>query len=100
MSDPPDRAEQTDPPEDLPVPSSAPGSGAGRGRTPRLTLTGRHPPGTEPGCLLLQGYLLVGGPRDLLTGGGRVRVTGQLQPDLMTTCQQGTPLVVESARPA
>jgi hypothetical protein len=74
--------------EDLPTP----------GRT--LTLTGIPEPAVEAGGLLLDGYLLVGGPRELLAGGERVRVTGRVQPDLMTIWQQGTPLVVETAEPA
>jgi hypothetical protein len=57
-------------------------------------------PGVEPGCLLLQGYLLLGGPRELLRDGAQVKVTGRVQPDLVTTCQQGTPFVVEAAEPA
>ena len=77
------------------TPGGTPGSKPGR-----LTLTGTVRPGVEADCLLLQGYLLVGGPRDLLHGGGRVKVTGRVQPDLMTTCQQGTPFVVEAAEPA
>ncbi|MFE9203694.1 hypothetical protein [Micromonospora sp. NPDC007230] len=64
------------------------------------TLTGTLQAGVEPGCLLLDGNLLVGGPRDVLKAGARVTVTGHSQPDLMTTCQQGTPFVVESAKPA
>ena len=36
--------------------------------------------------------------RELLTAGALVTVTGRVEPDLMTTCQQGTPLIVESAR--
>lgn len=65
-----------------------------------MTLTGTVTAGVEPNCLLLDGYLLVGGPRDVVRSGARVTVTGRVQPDLMTTCQQGTPLVVESARSA
>ena len=68
------------------------------GRT--LTLTGTPEPAVEAGGLLLDGYLLVGGPRDLLGGGRPVRVTGRVQPDLLTIWQQGTPFVVESAEPA
>ena len=68
------------------------------GRT--LTLTGTPEPAVEAGGLLLDGYLLVGGPRELLGGGRRVRVTGRVQPDLLTIWQQGTPFVVESAEPA
>ena len=74
--------------EDLPTP----------GRT--LTLTGIPEPAVEAGGLLLDGYLLVGGPRELLGSSRRVRVTGRVQPDLMTIWQQGTPFVVESAEPA
>jgi hypothetical protein len=75
-------------------------SGAPESKPGPLTLTGTVRPGVEPDCLLLQGYLLVGGPRELLRGGGRVKVTGRVQPGLMTTCQQGTPFVVEAAEPA
>jgi hypothetical protein len=64
------------------------------------TLTGTLQAGVEPGCLLLDGNLLVGGPRDVLKAGARVTVTGRTQPDLMTTCQQGTPFVVDTAKPA
>ncbi len=63
-----------------------------------LTLTGTVSSGVEPGCLLLDSYLLLGGPGDVLKPGARVTVTGQAQPDLITTCQQGTPFVVESAK--
>ena len=65
-----------------------------------LTLTGTVTPGVEPGCLLIDGYLLVDGPRDVLRAGNRVTVTGRVEPDLMTTCQQGTPLRVQSAKRA
>ncbi|MFF5177477.1 hypothetical protein ACFY2Q_05560 [Micromonospora sp. NPDC000316] len=61
-------------------------------------ITGTVTPGVEPNCLLLDGYLLIGGPRDVLTSGGRVTVTGRVEAGMMTTCQQGTPFVVEGAR--
>lgn len=61
------------------------------------TLTGRVESGVEANCLLLDGYLLLGGPRDVLTAGATVTVTGKIQPDMMTTCQQGIPFVVEKA---
>ncbi|MFR9776300.1 hypothetical protein ACL02O_09575 [Micromonospora sp. MS34] len=84
----------TVPPTTKPTgPSLPPGPGA-------QTLTGTVEAGVEPNCLLLDGYLLVGGPRDVLRPGTKVTVTGQAQPDMMTTCQQGTPFVVEAARPA
>jgi hypothetical protein len=62
------------------------------------TLTGTISGGVEPNCLVLDGYLLVGGPRDVLTAGARVTVTGRVEPGMMTTCQQGTPFTVETAR--
>jgi hypothetical protein len=61
------------------------------------TLIGTITEGVESGCLLLSGYLLVGGPRDVLTTGQAVRVTGHEEPRLQTTCQQGIPFVVETA---
>ncbi|WP_422738323.1 hypothetical protein ACN263_03165 [Micromonospora sp. WMMD729] len=60
-------------------------------------LTGTITAGVEPNCVLLDGYLLVGGPRDVLTPGATVTVTGRVEKGTMTTCQQGTPFVVESA---
>jgi hypothetical protein len=66
----------------------------------KLTLTGIPEPAVEAGGLLLDGYLLIGGPRALLAEGRRVRVTGRVQPDLLTIWQQGTPFVVETAEPA
>jgi hypothetical protein len=71
----------------------------------QLTATGTIREGVEPGCLLLdadQGgnYLLVGGDRDGLRTGARVQVTGRLARDLLSTCQQGEPLVVASIAPA
>ncbi|RZT82676.1 hypothetical protein EV382_5986 [Micromonospora violae] len=72
-------------------PSTPPGVGA-------TTLSGTVQGGVEPGCVLLDGYLLLNGPRDVLTPGARVEVTGRVERGMMTTCQQGTPFVVESAR--
>ncbi|WP_247676256.1 hypothetical protein, partial [Micromonospora sp. M51] len=71
-------------------PSTPPGVGA-------TTVSGTVQGGVEPGCVLLGEYLLLGGPRDVLTPGARVEVTGRVEPGMMTTCQQGTPFVVESA---
>ncbi|MFL6127500.1 MAG: hypothetical protein ACJ73E_00350 [Mycobacteriales bacterium] len=64
-----------------------------------LTLTGVPEPAVEAGGVLLDGYLLIGGPRELLGAGRPVRVTGRVQPDLLTIWQQGTPFVVETAEP-
>ncbi|MFK3982927.1 hypothetical protein ACI2K4_21425 [Micromonospora sp. NPDC050397] len=84
-------------PTGRPTPSKSPGGSAPTGT---MTVTGVVTPGVEPNCLLIDNYLLVNGPRDQLRSGARVTVTGRLQPGLMTTCQQGTPLLVESVRPA
>jgi hypothetical protein len=76
----------------------APGGG-------QLAVTGTVREGVEPGCLLLEAdrggsYLLVGGDRAELRAGTRVQVTGRLARDLLSTCQQGEPLVVGSVKPA
>jgi hypothetical protein len=63
-------------------------------------LTGTVRAGVEPNCLLLDEYLLVGGPRDVLKPGARVVVTGRVAPDVMSTCMQGTPFLVDRAQPA
>ncbi|KHF45625.1 hypothetical protein MINT15_08420 [Saccharomonospora viridis] len=54
--------------------------------------------GVEPNCLVLvtdeQEYLLVNaGPE--VRPGARVVVRGTPEPDLVTTCMQGVPLVVD-----
>ena len=70
-----------------------------------VTVTGTVREGVEPGCLLLDAdggtrYLLVGGERAELAPGGRVAVTGRVDRDLLSTCQQGEPLVVASIEAA
>ncbi|WP_422774921.1 hypothetical protein ACN28C_00980 [Plantactinospora sp. WMMC1484] len=61
------------------------------------TLSGTVRAGVEPNCVLLENYLLVGGPREVLVPGARVTVTGEVRAGLMTTCQQGTPFMVRIA---
>lgn len=63
-----------------------------------VTLTGTVTAGTEPGCLLLDGYLLLGGPPDVLVPGQAVAVIGAPAPDAVTTCMEGIPFQVVSAR--
>jgi hypothetical protein len=80
-------------------PTTAPASGKSQ-----LTATGTLRDGVEPGCVLLEAdqgtvYLLVGGDRGKLSAGGRVQVTGMLAPDLLSTCQEGKPLLVSSIKP-
>ncbi|BCL15680.1 hypothetical protein [Micromonospora sagamiensis] len=88
---PPTERQPTEWPPGGPGASSAPGG---------ATITGTVTSGVEPGCLLLGEYLLVGGPRDMIKSGAKLTVTGRVQPDLMTTCQQGTPFLVDSVRRA
>ncbi|MGN9774282.1 hypothetical protein ACTMS0_00660 [Micromonospora sp. H33] len=87
-------------PTTVPVPTVSPKRPGGPTKPPPVgaaTLTGTVESGVEPGCLLLDGYLLIGGPRDVIAAGATVTVTGKIQPDLMTTCQQGIPFLVETA---
>jgi hypothetical protein len=70
-----------------------------------VTVTGTVMAGVEPGCLLLEDqaggrFLLVGGERAQLAPGRRVAVTGRVDRGLLSTCQQGEPLVVASIAPA
>ena len=71
----------------------------------QATVTGTVREGVEPNCLLLDAdggerYLLVGGERAELRPGSRVAVTGRVDRKLLSTCQQGVPLVVASIEPA
>ena len=88
------------------VPTTRPGQATGPARpSGKVTVTGTVRAGVEPGCLLLdaeggQRYLLVGGDRAELRAGSRVAVTGRVDRNLLSTCQQGEPLVVASIEPA
>ncbi|WP_053207521.1 hypothetical protein [Jiangella muralis] len=61
-----------------------------------VELIGFPTPGVEAGCWLLDGYLLMGGDQELIASGREVQITGEVQTDVLTTCQQGTPLRVDS----
>ncbi len=70
-----------------------------------VTVTGTVTEGVEPNCLLLDAgggrqYLLVGGDRSELQAGARVAVTGRVDRGLLSTCQQGEPLVVSGIEQA
>src|SRR5688572_479176 len=76
------------------VPVTTAPAGKPAGKVERVT--GRVEAGVEAGCKLLVadsggGYLLLGGPADVLKEGARVEVEGTVEPGLMTTCQQGRP---------
>lgn len=81
------------------TPGTAPPTATAQGP---VRLRGTLRAGVEPGCLLLdaeQGgsYLLLGEQRPRLPEGAEVEVSGVLE-RIRTTCQQGTPLRVVSAR--
>jgi hypothetical protein len=65
-----------------------------------VTIDGVIEPGVEPGCKILTAgttkYLVLGG--DDVPLGVPVRVEGTLQPGVLSTCQQGTPLRVTSVK--
>jgi hypothetical protein len=89
------------------VPTTLPGNPATTAPAPpagEVTVTGVVAEGVEAGCLLLDGggqrYLLVGGDRGQLRTGARVTVTGRVDRGLLSTCQQGEPLVVSAVEPA
>jgi hypothetical protein len=94
------RGDPTLPPPQRPSQTLTPG---GPGVTPEgglMTITGTITEGVEVGCLLLDGYLLIGGDKQVIRAGAQVTVTGQIRPDIMTTCQQGTPFQVRTVKPA
>ena len=63
-----------------------------------MSIRGTIRDGVEAGCVLLatdtKTYLLIGGDRSALKAGVQLTVFGTPEPDLMTTCQQGTPFRV------
>jgi hypothetical protein len=70
------------------------------------TLSGTVTAGVEPNCLVLSGdgatHLLVFHDESLRSAakvGTVVTVVGKARPELMSTCQQGTPFIVTSVRP-
>jgi hypothetical protein len=81
----------TTPATTAPAPSTDPTSGA-------VTVDGVVEKGVEPGCLVLktgsQNYLLQGAQASSAPLAVPVRVTGQVRADLLSYCQQGTPLEV------
>jgi hypothetical protein len=77
------------------------GKGGVSGET---TVVGVVEEGVEHGCMILrtdgQMYQLVGSADPQIKPGARLSVRGRLNPGLVTTCQQGTPLQVVSVQPA
>ena len=82
----------TGPPQDLPGPATK------GGKYSTVRVKGTVSDGVEPGCTLLTSkgvvYLLLWGQNKTHFTGTEIEVEGTVKPDLMTTCQQGTPLVV------
>ena len=68
-----------------------------------VTVTGIVEAGVERGCVILRAgltiYQLVGQDPAIVEG-AKVTVRGRPDPDLVTTCQQGTPLHVIEVTPA
>ncbi|GID93271.1 hypothetical protein Adi01nite_26830 [Amorphoplanes digitatis] len=65
------------------------------------TISGTVTAGVEPGCLLLEDHLLIikdTALKSVAKVGASVTATGEAQPGMMTTCQQGTPFVVATIR--
>jgi hypothetical protein len=90
------------------IPSPVPPSGSSEPSAPsptptgtQLAVTGTVTEGAERGCLVLTDngttYLLLGA-EDQLIPGAVVTFEGTLAEDVMTICQQGTPLQVQSVR--
>ncbi len=91
----PTRADPLPLPDETPAPTGKPGS--------TTTVVGVVAAGVEAGCLVLETgtetlLLLDVGPEDAPEG-ARLRVTGTRAPDVLTTCQQGTPFRVVRAAP-
>src|SRR4029453_9174516 len=113
-SAPPSSAPPSSAPPSSAPPSSAPTapppSGGGTfkpgptgipvGKPRAVTIDGVIEAGVEPGCKVLTAgntkFLILGG--DDVPLGVPVRVEGTLQPGVLSTCQQGTPLRVTSVK--
>ena len=82
-----------------PLPPKSPGNAQGE-----ITVVGVVEDGVERGCKILragdQMYQLVGSADPLITAGARLSVRGRPNPNLVTTCQQGTPFQVVQVQPA
>jgi hypothetical protein len=63
-----------------------------------VNVTGTVTEGNQPGCLLINGYQLVNAPTSLVYAGVRVKLTLEIRTDLVSTCMQGTPALITSAR--
>lgn len=79
--------------------SSKPGSGS------QTTISGTVESGVESGCLVLEHNGTVYGiygsfDSSVVYAGAEVTLHGKVEKDMMTTCQQGTPFVVEDAETA
>lgn len=83
------------------TPPTEPPTSLGDSASAPVTVRGTVTQGVEAGCLMLGSYqLIVTNPehRQVLRPGASVEVGGRPDPGMMTICQQGTPLVVSSAR--
>jgi hypothetical protein len=86
------------PPTGAPILPTLPPTPSLPPRDGELTITGEVIEGVEAGCLLLAtdtgDYLLFGEATEGLQVGATVTLRGQVRPDMMSTCQQGSPFQV------
>lgn len=70
----------------------------------KVVATGTVQEGVEPGCLILDSgrerFVLLAKDKSKLTAGSKVQVTGVRASGQISYCQQGTPLEVQSVKPA
>ncbi|WP_030157073.1 hypothetical protein [Glycomyces sp. NRRL B-16210] len=104
--------ETSDPTEESPVPDETTpyldpslGEPSKSGSSSQTTITGTVESGVEAGCLVLEHEGTVYGiygrfDSSVVFAGAKVTLHGKVDTGMMTTCQQGTPFVVENAESA
>ena len=93
------------PDETTPYLDPSAGSTGKPGPSGEMTLTGTVESGVESGCLVIESEGTVYGifgnyDESVVHAGARVTLSGHTDSGIMSVCQQGTPFVVEQARPA
>ncbi|WP_067497157.1 hypothetical protein [Actinoplanes sp. TFC3] len=67
----------------------------------QTTISGTIGAGVEPNCLVLDNHLLIikdEAQKAIARPGASVTVTGREEPQMMTTCMQGTPFIVSAVQ--
>lgn len=103
----PSPTEETPVPDDETTPYLDPslGESSKAGSNSQTTITGTVKSGVEAGCLVLEHEGTVYGiygrfDSSVVYAGAKVTLHGKIDTGMMTTCQQGTPFVVEDAESA